>query len=193
MFEPCSRKELEREPELLRYVDVLKFSSDQIEFGAAWLDELPTLLQVCTSGESGLSYRRSGRDWHHLVAIPAERVADPAGAGDWCSAALIDGLGRHGAAGVAEASDLEIVRVLQRGQRFAAANCAYHGARGLMSSVEFWREFQCVNSSDTSAARLAKNPLPVGWSPASLTHPWKERMEEVWGRTPSFGFHSLSE
>src|SRR5207237_516214 len=95
-------------------------------------------LEVQTLGHRGLRYRmdetRSGvlGGWRELGAFSVDRFADASGAGDWCTAGIIDGLCRGGSRALFQAQESSIVAALNIGQAMAAWNCGFDGARGAM-------------------------------------------------------------
>lgn len=98
-----------------------------------------TLVEVQTLGEKGLRYRhRFGRapsDWVHLGAVPAPRLADSCGSGDWCTAGLIANTAAGGQAGFRAGGAHGVRAALRYGQALAAWNCGFEGARGGMYAV----------------------------------------------------------
>ena len=97
------------------------------------------LLEVQTLGDKGLRYRhRLGRgafSWMHLKAIPAPRLADTCGAGDWCTAGLITKAAVGGQEGFRRVGARGVRAALRYGQVLAAWNCGFEGARGGMYAV----------------------------------------------------------
>ena len=71
----------------------------------------------------------------HLTAIPAPRLADTCGAGDWCTAGLIAKAAIGGQEGLRRAGALGVRAALRYGQALAAWNCGFEGARGGMYAV----------------------------------------------------------
>ncbi len=107
---------------------------DSLEFGSS------QLLQIETLGADGLRYRaKFGRriisPWKLLPVAKAPAVVDTAGAGDWCTAGLLQKLGREGAEGFRGLSPAAVEAGLKFGQALAAWNCGYAGARGGMNSM----------------------------------------------------------
>jgi fructokinase len=100
------------------------------------------LLEIETLGSEGLRFRtrlpktRTG-GWRNVDAFRLDSVTDAAGAGDWCTAGLIDKLARGGADGLREVTSGQLVDALRFGQALAAWNCGYEGARGGMYQVDF--------------------------------------------------------
>jgi fructokinase len=95
-------------------------------------------LEIETLGKQGLRYRlptRTGRRWHHLQGLNEDRVVDEAGAGDWCTAALLNELCAQGGRGLTTSSSERIAVALQRSQIVASLACRFPGARGLMYAM----------------------------------------------------------
>lgn len=140
VFEPSSKSTDKLMAEALAIAHVVKYADHRLaNVSGVMGSDSAVLLEVQTLGHRGLRYRhRLGRapsTWMHLKAIPAPRLADSCGAGDWCTAGLIakatsggqSGLRRTGARGVRSA--------LRYGQALAAWNCGFEGARGGMYVV----------------------------------------------------------
>lgn len=128
VFEPSALDEPEMFAEALRVTTVLKTSADRLS------DEIEpqtadTYLRIVTHGQKGLELRTStDRIWCPAVLAPVLR--DTCGSGDMVTVGLIDGLlGRSVVNGPLTLSD--IVDGVVAGQRLAAANCGFEGARGL--------------------------------------------------------------
>ena len=140
VFEPSSKATDGLVAEAIALAHVIKYADDRLvgvrgamEGGSA------TLLEVQTCGEQGLKYRhRLGRGiskWMHLKAIPAPRLADSCGAGDWCTAGLIAKAAVGGQKGLRRTGARGIRAALRYGQALAAWNCSFEGARGGMYAV----------------------------------------------------------
>ncbi len=139
VFEPSS-KSTELMAEAIALAHVVKYADDRVAgIRGGMASGSAALLEVQTLGDQGLRYRhrlsRGVSRWMHLKAVPAPRIADTCGAGDWCTAGLIakaaiggqDGLRRAGAFGVRAA--------LRYGQALAAWNSSFEGARGGMYAI----------------------------------------------------------
>lgn len=98
-----------------------------------------TIVEVQTLGEQGLKYRyrfgRSPSDWIHVSAVPAPRLADSCGSGDWCTAGLLAKIATGGLAGLRDGGADGLRAALRYGQALAAWNCGFEGARGGMYAV----------------------------------------------------------
>jgi sugar/nucleoside kinase (ribokinase family) len=137
VFEPQRADESKLFREMLTLADVVIYSHERI-------DELParkssdTLLEVQTLGRGGLRVRihRNGRGakWSHLQAEPVRELRDAAGSGDWLTAGLIHGLRSRPSGTAFELSDVQ--RALAIGQKLAAWNCGFVGARGGMYAAD---------------------------------------------------------
>ena len=140
VFEPSGKSTDKLTAEALALAHVVKYADHRLSNVPGVMgSDSAVLLEVQTLGHRGLKYRhRLGRgvsSWIHLKAIPAARLADTCGAGDWCTAGLItkataggqEGFRRTGARGVRSA--------LRYGQALAAWNCGFEGARGGMYAI----------------------------------------------------------
>ena len=140
VFEPSSKSTGKLMAEAVEVAHVVKYADHRLADVPNTMErDSAVLLEIQTLGHRGLKYRhRLGRGasrWMNLKAIPAPRLADTCGAGDWCTAGLIaksmdggqEGFRRIGARGVRSA--------LRFGQALAAWNCGFEGARGGMYAV----------------------------------------------------------
>ena len=128
VFEPSSKGPDKLMEEALALAHVVKYADDRLasvqgamEYGSAALVEVQTL------GDRGLNYRhRLGRGtskWMYLKAVPAPRVADTCGSGDWCTAGLIAKAAVGGQKGLRRAGGRGVRAALRYGQALAAWNC----------------------------------------------------------------------
>ena len=129
-FEPSDRSDDDLFDEALRLTTILKYSADRLGSDLDERVDASGTVAIVTHGAGGLEVRRgTSRTWS--AAVPASTVADTCGAGDMVSIGIIDWL--LGSTG-ASRSDIEIEQLMhgvRAGQRLAAANCAFSGARGL--------------------------------------------------------------
>lgn len=141
IFEPSVKSDTGLFAEALKLAHVIKYSDQRFTaIDGTMEDGSETLVEVQTLGSKGLRFRhrfcRGASTWKQLEAIPAPRLSDTCGAGDWCTAGFIakalvegqTGLRCHGVAGVESA--------LRYGQALAAWNCGFEGARGGMYGVD---------------------------------------------------------
>jgi sugar/nucleoside kinase (ribokinase family) len=135
MYEPSTPSDARYWSEALPLVDILKYSADRfspLDFEHARRGRL-SCVEVQTAGEQGLRFRghQANHSWRHMDAVPASRVVDTCGAGDWCTAGFLAALanGEHGAR---LATDEQIADALRAGQTFSSWACGFVGARGGM-------------------------------------------------------------
>ena len=172
VFEPSGKTTDKLMREALALAQVVKYADHRLAgIGGAMAGGSGVLLEVQTLGVRGLRYRhRLGRSvsrWMHLKAVPAPRLADTCGAGDWCTAGLIakaatggqDGFRRTGARGVRVA--------LRYGQALATWNCGFEGARGGMYAVSK-RMFKQQIASLLNGGPDIPDGAPISSTPAPI-------------------------
>ena len=166
VFEPASVGDEKKFQRAVDLCHVLKYAQNQ-------LGHLPDLamtqspkLVVETLGQDGLRFRWQNR-WAHLQAIKVNHLTDAAGSGDWCTAALIHRIGRHGAAGLNKLRKDVLVTALRTGQALASINCQYYGARGAMmvltlrqvnQRLKKLHDWQYEHSVDESRTPIGSQP-----------------------------------
>jgi sugar/nucleoside kinase (ribokinase family) len=153
VFEPPSVGNPTLFREAWEIADIVKYSHERLQDLPAELEaSTGPWLQIETLGRDGLRYRLRGRGtrprrWQHLEAVPATRLRDTAGAGDWCTAGLIHKLFPRGARALETADDLDVRDALRYGQSLAAWTCGFEGPRGGMYEVaksEFEQEIAAL-------------------------------------------------
>jgi len=90
-------------------------------------------IEIQTMGEKGLRYKTGifGRcKWTYMPPYTVENLIDAAGSGDWLTAGIIHILGSKWSKKTLNKDKLEFA--LNVGQFFAALNCNYVSARGMM-------------------------------------------------------------
>lgn len=135
-FEPSSNRDRKQFDECLEVSDIVKFSNDRIK---SYKDEYPhiqTILEIETNGKEGLNYRFNSNEWKSLKAYEIDNALDTAGAGDWCSAGIIDKLFFLDLKTLSSLRETNIIDALKYGQALGAINCLYIGARGLMYQID---------------------------------------------------------
>ena len=140
VFEPPNIREDKEFQRAYDICDILKYSNGHSKYSAEVAFKSNAKLVIETLGVEGLRYRvrRNGKceDWKLLPAFRVMNLKDAAGAGDWCTAGIIDMLSnKEGNNGHEEISDENIVKALRYGQALGALNCAFEGARGVMYSL----------------------------------------------------------
>ena len=165
VFEPSAVNDPKLFREAWALSHIVKYSHERlrdiadVEFAHGERDRV--LLEVETLGPAGIRYQsrlsraRTG-GWVRLDAFPAKALRDGAGAGDWCSAGLIDKLGRDGLLGFKKTSTAELKTAIRFGQALAAWNCGFEGARGGMyerDKTTFERDIQqLLDGAEIAAA-----------------------------------------
>jgi fructokinase len=114
----------------MRVARIVKHSDDARGSDAISQDVFPDVAIVRTHGANGLTLKGHGYEIH-LPAVQARSVIDTCGAGDMVSVGLIDRILRQSATPTDLSLNL-LVEGLQAGQRLAASNCGYVGARGFL-------------------------------------------------------------
>jgi sugar/nucleoside kinase (ribokinase family) len=173
MFEPSGKADERLVAEALKIAHVIKYADSRLA-GISGVMEAgsTTLLEVQTLGTEGLRYRTGcegsrGR-WRSLSAVPAPRLADSCGSGDWCTAGLLAKLGARGMDGLASADADEIEAALRYGQALAAWNCGFEGARGAMyvcSRSALDEQIARMVDGDVAPITSEEPPLPVTGAP----------------------------
>lgn len=135
VFEPPSVHDSKGFSYLLEVATIVKYSHDRI-------DELPPShsqarqLEIQTLGRGGLRFKVQGdRHWQHLQAEPVERLVDAAGSGDWLTAGFLYSAYRKQNRPHTNLKHQDVILALTVGQKLAAWNCAFRGARGGMYSA----------------------------------------------------------
>lgn len=130
-FEPSNAKAQDLLAAAISVAHVVKVAADRIDPDLLTQHGAPETMAIVTHGAKGLEVSCGhARNWYPACHAPT--VMDTSGAGDMVSAAVIDALQvthRDGAWGKTVSADLH--RGVRAGQRLAAANCAFAGARGL--------------------------------------------------------------
>lgn len=137
-FEPSSAKDVKLFEKFLKIADIVKYSHDRILEYKESYNQIQCFLEIETHGKEGLVYRsRNNSDpnkWNKINGFALSNVKDAAGAGDWCTAGIIQQICSKGQAGLYNIKKSELEKALELGQILGALNCLYDGARGLMYS-----------------------------------------------------------
>jgi fructokinase len=150
-FEPSEIDQDELFNEALGLTSVLKYSIDRLGERLEGLHH--DYVRIVTHGAAGLEIRHNGGTmWCSAVSAPS--VLDTCGSGDMVSVGVIDWMLTSGIQ-AKELSALSLVDGIIAGQRLAAENCAFAGARGL---------FKVCGSN---YAREVLRKLPTGYSAAT--------------------------
>lgn len=157
IFEPNSIRDEKLFQRAVHQAHVLKYSAERLDAFQDLLEAVHVPLQIETLGSDGLQFRLRRGAWSKLPAFTAPVFIDAAGSGDWCTAALIDHAFRKKADWKTVKADV-IRHGLERGQAFAALNCGYPGARGMMYHVDVETVKRQVSEL---VAKRAVTPAPV--------------------------------
>jgi fructokinase len=141
VFEPSAKSDEKQLSEAIKIAHVIKYAAERFErIPGAMEQGSSTLIEVQTFGDNGLRYRhRLGRSisrWKQLDAVPAMTLADTCGSGDWCTAGLISRAAGDGIEGLIRGGAEGLTEALRFGQKLAAWNVGFEGARGGMYGVE---------------------------------------------------------
>lgn len=174
MFEPSGKADERLVSEALNIAHIVKYADSRL----ASLDglmgpEATPQLEVQTLGAEGLRYRRwlngERSQWRQLRALPAPRLTDSCGSGDWCTAGLLSKLATKGLDGLASADVEQIEAALRHGQALAAWNCGFEGARGGMyacSRAAFNQQIAALMEGDLYLTMSEEFPDAIDEAPA---------------------------
>ena len=128
-FEP-SDIESELFEEALALTTILKYSADRL--GPEMDEQIASndVMAIVTYGAEGLEVRHGcERIWS--AAIPANQVTDTCGSGDMVSIGIIDWVLAQGGSQHQTLGINDLMQGVVAGQRLAAVNCEFAGARGI--------------------------------------------------------------
>jgi sugar/nucleoside kinase (ribokinase family) len=181
VFEPISIPDRKLFEEALSLTHILKYSGERFrESPVKEIDQQP-LLEIQTLGSNGLKYRSNlklieQKDWQFIEGIKVNKVIDTAGSGDWCTAGIIDCLGREGFQGFENISIVELEDAIKFGQALGAWNCQFEGARGGM--YQFAQEDHNLRLSNILATRKTSKQSFVILN-SDLSNPIKIVSEQI--------------
>lgn len=138
-FEPSSIGDPRLFEECLQTTDIIKFSNERIPDYKTLFEKSRVYLEIETLGKDGLNFRCMKsriRKWIHVKPFVLSDLTDSAGAGDWCTAGIIDTLCREGYVGFKKNSIDRVKTGLHVGQVLGAINCFFDGARGIMYNID---------------------------------------------------------
>jgi fructokinase len=144
-FEPSSIEEGELFEEALQLATILKYSEDRL--GKHLAVSLVDCVRIVTYGAAGLEVCDShGAIW--CEAIDAPKILDTCGSGDMVSVAVIDWMLTNSFS-TTRLKATDLLDGIVAGQRLAAENCAYAGARGLFKKrgAQYAREILSIRPS----------------------------------------------
>ena len=129
-FEPSRIDDEELFSRALKATAILKYSSERLGNYLNAIALKPGAIRIATHGKNGLEIFQD----HHYVrkeAINLDVVRDTCGAGDMVTVGIIDWVLSKYPGTSSQLHIADFVAGVEAGQRLAAANCAYPGARGL--------------------------------------------------------------
>lgn len=176
-YEPSAKEDIPFwQKDAFDLIDIVKYSADRFttdELGPFVTRRSQRVLwEVQTNGARGLQYRKhgshSGRtaQWTASPAIPADRIVDTCGAGDWCSAGLL-----HGLLTFQERRDsVSFANAVRFGQLLAAWACGFVGARGAMYCNDPKATWSAIKSLvDSRRMDLSRMPFATESRPSTLS------------------------
>lgn len=138
VFEPSGRGDGKLFREALGVSHIVKYSDQRLSPAAVPSRDTNLILEIQTLGSEGLQFRLPGNRrnalWHKLDATSVDLVVDSCGSGDWCTAGVLSRIASNGMQGLEGSSLTEVEDALRYGQKLAAWNCRFEGARGGMYS-----------------------------------------------------------
>ncbi len=140
VFEPSSYSDNKQFLECIQLADIFKFSDDRISNFSELFPNPVCPLEIVTHGKQGLQYRmkfQKDTNWVKIPSFKFDNIIDGAGAGDWCTAGIINELGINGSMSFNNASRDDIERALKIGQLFGGINCIFDGARGIAYNLTY--------------------------------------------------------
>jgi sugar/nucleoside kinase (ribokinase family) len=162
-FEPSGPADIKQFREAVQLSHIVKYAEDRSHHFKELIEVSTPLLEIETLGKRGLRYRSSlrftrEREW--IMRPPFETdLVDTAGAGDWCSAGIINSLGQLGIEELKNISSESFMNALQMGQAMASWACTFEGPRGGMYQAEKG-EFSTFIESTLKYCKLLKEKSP---------------------------------
>ncbi|MCQ4634557.1 carbohydrate kinase [Shinella sp. CPCC 100929] len=154
VFEPSGKSDEKLFSEALHIAHIVKYSDQRLpDAGGTMTGDHATLVEIQTLGSQGLRYRHRlagvPSEWLNLPAVPAPRLVDTCGSGDWCTAGFLAAAASKGVEGLRKDGGQGIASALRFGQALAAWNCGFEGARGgmyVLGREEFERQIDAIVS-----------------------------------------------
>lgn len=135
-FEPSSNRDESQFEKFLSIADIVKFSHERVAGFSEKYSSITCYLEIETLGKDGLVYRtkKSSKpnQWKRIKGFSLSSIQDTAGAGDWCTAGIIQSLFASEQVVLSDIGILCLEEAMRFGQALGALNCIYDGARGLM-------------------------------------------------------------
>lgn len=130
-FEPSDFEDGDLFAEALHLSSILKYSEDRL--GERLASRQTDCVRIVTYGAAGLEVRDNVETvW--CEAVRASTVLDTCGSGDMVSVGVIDWMLSNRCNTTRRPTAVDLLQGIVAGQRLAAENCGYAGARGLFKS-----------------------------------------------------------
>ena len=130
-FEPSAKTKPSEFDKAVAYSNIIKFADQRlpdVSFAETYQDKL----FIQTLGSKGLKFNLFGCGWQTLPPVLNENVVDTSGAGDWTTAAFLNGMAELGLVSINDLSVSNVKMLLSKAQEIASKSCSFEGARGLM-------------------------------------------------------------
>ena len=150
-FEPSAVEDDDLFDRAMALCAIVKYSSERLSDKLFAGKLRANTISIVTHGADGLEVKQDGqRAW--CAAIEAPLVRDTSGSGDMVSVGIIDWILTHHGRDTTKLSLNHLLSGVVAGQRLAAINCAYAGARGIFRN----HDASCVRSIlDGRMSRMA--------------------------------------
>jgi len=132
-FEPAARDDEILLARALRTVSILKLSDETAGRDIDAVELRQAMLVIRTHGARGLTTNFGGAE-RFFPALVAPRLVDACGSGDMVTTGLLDHLLKNWSA-QSKWTAADFYPGIEAGQRLAALNCAFAGARGLFHAL----------------------------------------------------------
>ena len=199
VFEPASVGDPALFKEAWELSHIVKYSHERLreiaELGIGHTHSSGVLVEIETIGAEGLRYRsqlpQAASDWVSIGSYPISDIKDTSGAGDWCTAGLLNALATKGAKGLAKTNQSELQAALENAQALAAWNCRFEGARGGMyryTRAQLFSAVKRIVGGATAASSVeVDGAANVSEDLAELCHSCNEQTSARKKATPAGG------
>jgi fructokinase len=185
VFEPSSIGDKALFNRAIQVTDILKYSNERLGCAES-LETLPSqLVQIETLGPGGARVRVPGQDWREFPSFGLGDVADTAGAGDWCTAAILFHLSQAGLLRRGALSGLDWTTPMLFAQAMAAVACLYRGARGAMYDLAAAEMVKSANDLARGAANPLREPSQISAAQMDAVRFYCQRCPADFSSTPS--------
>ena len=112
-----------------KVADIVKFSNENVP-DASVCDTFTDKLCIQTLGSEGLRFKLRDGAWIKVPPMPVENVVDWEGCGDTTTAVFINELGKLGLPKIADLTEDQVRRALEKACEKAAVCTQYYGSKG---------------------------------------------------------------